>query len=172
MESSDFIPFRFVLSIVLICFAAGGLAGVSFGIYAVRMSKIALKWSKAKGKVVVSEMDEGHRWVGGQFFYNVVTEQFRPRVGYEYNVENKTYKGKRVRIAEFTFKDDGGVWANKVVVDYPKGKEVEVSYNPDRPKESVLEPGITTSVLRNINAGMIYFIIGACGLVARFLIHW
>jgi len=61
---------------------------------------------------------------------------YEPLVKYRYTVDGKTYTSMRYAYGMGSSSDTG--YARSVVADYPKGKEVTVYYDPDKPSEAVL----------------------------------
>jgi outer membrane protein assembly factor BamB len=58
-------------------------------------------------------------------------------VSYDYSVDGTWYEGKRVRFLVGPLSRGG---AEEIVARYPPNAEVEVYYDPDRPKHATLEP--------------------------------
>ena len=58
---------------------------------------------------------------------------------YVYHVGGRAYYGHRIRFLGIATKG----WAAATVADFPVGSHPNVYYNPLRPSESVLEPGLT-----------------------------
>ncbi|MBP9926877.1 MAG: DUF3592 domain-containing protein [Cyclobacteriaceae bacterium] len=68
---------------------------------------------------------------------------------YEYVVNGKTFKCNRPYLTG-SFKNVGRKKENELINFYPVGKPVTVSYHPEKPQLSVLEPGRKEGVLSTI----------------------
>ena len=55
--------------------------------------------------------------------------------------------------------------AESIVDRYPKGKKLEVSYNPEKPEVAVLEPGITIGSYLPLGIGAMLVLLGAVASV-------
>ncbi len=61
-----------------------------------------------------------------------------PRIRYTYTVNGQTYENERVH-AKLSAES-----CETVLSKYPKGKSVDVYYNPETPAKSLLEPGFSS----------------------------
>jgi len=61
-------------------------------------------------------------------------------VQYDYYVQGQSYNNNRVAFGNSVSNALDSIGRPNVVDQYPKGKSVTVYYNPDNPKDSVLEP--------------------------------
>ena len=81
---------------------------------------------------------------------------YQPEIKYKYYLAEATLIGERVRF--------GGVSnrqiAENLVGKYKPGDEVQVYYDPDDPKDSVLEPGISFGMILMPMLGLLA--IGCC----------
>jgi hypothetical protein len=84
-------------------------------------------WEPTSGSVQSSVIVPGGGKSGGS----------QPLVTYEYTVAGKTYQGKNVSF-HFNWTTPPGV----VIQRYPPHSAITVYYNPLKPEQSVLEPGI------------------------------
>lgn len=85
-----------------------------------------LKWPSAQGVITDSSVTESHDKDGDR--------EKHASVEYTYAVNGKSYKGHDVNVAA-----SGD--ADQIAAKYPKGKQVSVYYNPQKPEEAVLEQG-------------------------------
>ena len=65
-------------------------------------------------------------------------DSYRPLLEYRNHVSGKEYTGRGRKYTESGTRS----WAQKVLAVYPVDKAIQVSYHPDSPARSVLEPGI------------------------------
>lgn len=84
-------------------------------------------------------------------FYN--TTKYSSKIEYEYRINKAIYVGQNVQIvmAENRRRDP----AKKKVGQYSVGSNVTVYYNPKKPSDSVLEPGIPLKVYLQLALGLI-----------------
>ncbi len=85
----------------------------------------SLDWPTTDGKVVHSEVDE-------------LSHGYKAEIRYIYSVDENPYTGDTVYV--------GSHWGNyeeacRIVARYPEGKKVRVFFNPDDPRQAVLESG-------------------------------
>jgi len=66
---------------------------------------------------------------------------YRAEVVYQFSINGTTLTGDRFAFG-YTPSEDPTV-AQRIVDEYPKGKNVTVYYRPDNPEECVLQPGLT-----------------------------
>lgn len=102
-----------------------------------------------------------------------------PYVEYKYSVGGEEYTGSRISIgpeevrsvgidikgAEVKVVDSEG---KKAIKKYSVGKEIPVYYNPDNPKDTVLEPYAPSGSNVLLIAGIAFGIVGALGAVSSF----
>ena len=91
----------------------------------------AEEWPRVSGSVLQSRTEgdtEGARWA---------------EVSYRFEVDGKEYRGTRVR---FHGLRRGELMAGWTTDDYRPGRTVLVAYNPRSPRDSVLEPGVSTEL--------------------------
>jgi hypothetical protein len=69
----------------------------------------------------------------------VAGPRYEPRVTYEYAVDGYPRVGRRLRMGSLATSEAD---AARIAGDYPVGSAVTVHYNPRRPVDAVLEPGL------------------------------
>ena len=107
--------------------------GIVIAVFTVRMQRLAeasRSWPTAEGTVVASEV--------------VVTrgkgKTYTAQVRYSYQVGGAPYGSDRI---QFGSSGTDQKVANATVADHPVGKRVKVYYNPGKPAQAVLVPGVT-----------------------------
>ena len=112
--------------------AAAAGCGLLTGLFAVYFTAVNWKvsrWPSTRGRIVSVRVVPAFRR-GRSTFYT-------PGVRYRYEVKGQRYHGDRLRWG-------GGVYSNvrqfaeDTIAKYPVGSEVDVHYNPQDPKQSVL----------------------------------
>jgi hypothetical protein len=107
-----------------------------------RLAEAARSWPMTSGEVVESRIVQGHTGRGHVYY--------RPRVSYRYTVAGTVYTGRRIQFSEQVFPDDEDE-AQRTADRFPLENEVQVSYRPDNPRDSVLEPGFRSGTLLNVS---------------------
>jgi hypothetical protein len=132
-----------VLAIIL---ALPGLLAVGYAGLQIRGGLQVRAWPTAPGRVGSNAVDE--TGVGD-------LPRFRPRLTYSYQVRDQWYIGNRIQYGsprEFAFPSWARGWVAK---NCPEGSAVTVAYNPNRPDQAVLRPGVPLWT----------YVLGATGLV-------
>ncbi len=111
-------------------------------------------WHFAEGRIIVSELNKipDAKKEGVFFSY--------PHVEYEYNVEDEQFIGKTISL---WLADSGNLnESEKILAFYPKGKIVNVYYNPKNPVESTLKP-------ESLNGSLIALLLSfACAIIGLY----
>lgn len=132
-----------------------GVIFLLVGLIAAKRAKAAQSWPSLPGTVVRSEVvrhdstDED----------GMSSTTYEPVVEYEYAVMGQPFTGKRIAFGanRFAYKQ-----AAEIAARYPAGGRVNVYYNPDKPKDAVLETVASGSKL--------FIILGAVLLAATVVV--
>jgi hypothetical protein len=154
---------------IMLVFAAvflAGIGGIAAGIYFMRRAVAATKWTKIRGRVISSEVKRISTTDDLQDGDTIHSVSYRPEVSYEYAVDGKTYQSHQIAILVSTSSNEG--IARAVVDKYPAGKEIDIYYNPDKPKDAVLEQSSPGSGWFFIGIGIFFIIIGGIGFCVIF----
>jgi hypothetical protein len=118
----------------LFCFVIGFIIFAS-SIFPIINSLRARDWTMAMGKIIHSEVyaskDTGDS-----------TETYRPNIIFEYSVFGEKFTSDRLYYGVKIMSSGSLANSKKIVAKYPVNKEVAVYYNPEKPKQSVIEPWI------------------------------
>ncbi len=95
------------------------------------------RWPKTTGAILESTIQSEWAWAGGSRIYVV-----KPRVIYEYCVDGEKYTSSQLTLVEHNTADEN--LARRKSEKYSKGQQVDVYYNPRKPKFAVLEVGDPT----------------------------
>jgi hypothetical protein len=121
--------------IVGLIFSAFGLAFLLISAFAVLNSLRARKWTMTIGRIIHSEVyvskDEDDS-----------ADTYRPDIVFEYSVFGEKFICDRLYFGVKIMTSGNLRNSQKFVRKYAVNKEVAVYYNPDNPKQSVIEPGI------------------------------
>lgn len=107
-----------------------GAVFLLYGIYVIGAYWSATRWPVTTGAVGESEVVSGSE-----------SSEF-PRVIYTYSVDGRKFTSSR--ISPWVISTNARAAA--IVAKYPVGKSVSVSYDPDRPERSLLEPEMPISI--------------------------
>ncbi|MBC8873014.1 MAG: DUF3592 domain-containing protein [Planctomycetes bacterium] len=109
-----------------------GIVLVLIGSLRIKKALVMTDWALVPGRILSSELRR--HWAGAE----AAAVQYKPKIEYEYEVEEKMYLGKR-----WTYRYTGlsKRAAQDVVNRYPVGKCVGVFHDPRNPKDAVLERG-------------------------------
>ena len=129
--------------IILALFTLGGIAMAAWGWRVLQQSKKVKTWPKTRAKITCSELP------GSQF------EAFSPKIEFCYHIDNQEYQQQQ----DFQGASLSREFCQQYVTKYPVGKEVEVFYNPAKPTQASLEPGVEKGD----------WMIFACGILAALL---
>lgn len=142
------LPFAFGLLFGAFLVAIG-LILLLVGLVTLRDTIVSLRWPRATGRIVSSEVRREER----------LEEQtvFRPEVTYTYACGGGTLTGRKIAFAEKLYHSEAA--ARKAIEPYPAGMVVTVLYNPDSPAEAVLER-------HGVLAGVVFLLLGAAMVAA------
>ncbi len=130
-----------------------GVCIVFWGFLSLMKAKESLNWPTTAGIVVSSSVyDSTAHEVG------VNKSVFHAEVIYEFNVNDTQYSSKRISFGDYGAGDPSH--AGDIVSRYPKGMNVMVYYQPDKPIECLLEPGIKAQSFYMSGFGLVFFIVG------------
>lgn len=132
-----------------LCIGAGFLIAA---VYSLIYGQRSTSWVSTEGEVVVSALKETRDPDSG-------TASVTVKIHYKYKVGNETYTSDTVKIGGTSLFSD-----MKIAAKYPRGKRVRVYYDPNNPKRSTLETGVSVITI------MAYSIIGVLFLTLPFLL--
>jgi len=108
----------------------------------IQLAKASTSWPTVSGTVTASERAK-------------VMFRKQPRVLYSYSVNGTPFVGNRISFA-------GGYppkETDAILSRYPVGREVVVSYAPDKPAETTLETGANRQVTAQLRILLIFFVV-------------
>lgn len=134
-----------------------GLAAAAGAIYAYVKSADTLTWTRVTAQIIESSVHADMK--GDAASYEAV-------VKYRYHLDGNEYTGNRIRIIGITYPFKSN--AEKLLEQYPAGREVAAYINPAKPSESVLVTGaqpIAAVLLFLLGLGFVWF--GVSGLTSH-----
>lgn len=135
----------FLLGLLVACVATNTISGLS-------RSVASERWPRASAEVVSSAVyrdgsDVAPRW--------------EPAISYRYYIGNNTFTSGTIRFLMGPMYDRDE--ATQIAESYSVGSVVRVAYNPDNPRESVLQPGTPPGTLKQVLLAL--FLIGITGYI-------
>lgn len=125
--------------------------------FAIVDSLCAKDWTMIMGKIIHSEV-----YISKSTGDSNAT--YRPNIVFEYSVFGEKFICDRLYYGVKIMSSGNLVNSKKLVEKYPVNKEVAVYYNPDKPKQSVIEPGI------HFGLGSI-FVVSICLVIIGVIIY-
>lgn len=136
MEEIIKLNFLVLLTGILIYFIYGALLNI-----------LAARWPKTSGRVLSSEIKRDD---------NAEVTTWSPLIEYKYEIKGQEYTSKNIAFGLFAgFK----FLASPIYKDFQSDSQIEVSYNPKMPQQSVILTGLKFFHLFNIglSGGILYF---------------
>ena len=120
-------------------FLVAGCAMLTAGIWRFKQARDSLGWPVASGAVVYAEQQSATSLVEDSDGNRSRVTSYSAPLAYRYQVNGGTYFSNIRRFGALAAAS--GDWAQSILLRYPTGAEVPVSYNPSDPNTAVLEPG-------------------------------
>ncbi|MBI2499233.1 DUF3592 domain-containing protein [Candidatus Woesearchaeota archaeon] len=106
-------------------------------------------WPSVQGKIIHSDIQIQRDIRHGP--------NYSPTILFEYFINGTKYFSNRI---SFGGTSTGLIGIQRILIKYPVGSDVLVYYNPQKPQISILEPGITFSIIIFLLVGIIFTIVG------------
>ena len=142
-------------------FMAIGIVFLLLGGFEIREGLKTQDWIAASGKILSSEVVSGRSGRPGAMPKSGGGRSYSVAIRYRYEVSGTTFEGDRVSFGNQSFKKRHK--AQKLKDQYPRGKEVEVFYDPATASSSVLQKGIGLSWVA-VLVGALLFSLGLIAL--------
>lgn len=134
------------------------LVGIVFGLFAVVAAPLEMlkmadaeTWPSRKGVIKTSSVvREPGFWKRGPFWHADICGTYKDN--------GESFCISRVRYGDFRFRGDKA-GSRETAAKYPVGREVDVYYSPDNPKETTLEPHASwqeMTVLLSLGIGFLF----------------
>jgi Protein of unknown function (DUF3592) len=135
-----------LLTLPYAVFVAGTVAIISSSLR-VAAGVASLRWSGTPGRVLARDVDDS-------------AGKYQPVLEYSYEVNGVQYRGHRISF-DFDLRRRSSSTALLLFHKYRPGQEITVFFDPQRPYRSVIERGVSTSLVLGL--------VGGIGLVAYVL---
>ena len=110
-----------------------GLGVFLYGQYQLTRARGSVTWPLVTGKIITSQVQSHHGEDGTTYSADIE---------YSYTVNEKQFKSDVIVIGGHDYS------AGSAVKRYPLGKSVTVAYNPVKPHQAVLQPGVESTELQ------------------------
>lgn len=110
-----------------------GLGLFLYGQYQLTRARESITWPLVTGKIITSQVQSHHDEDGTTYSADIE---------YSYTVNEKQFKSDVIVIGGHDYS------AGSAVKRYPLGKSVTVAYNPVKPHQAVLQPGVESTELQ------------------------
>lgn len=131
-----------------------GLVVLYFGIIQITKGRASAAWPAVAGVITHSEMDVNSDSDGTTYGADV---------SFSYQVKDTGYSSDKVSFGDFSSSDRRR--ARGILKQYPVGKKVSVHYDPAKPSEAVLEPGLKGGTWLLPGIGTAIFLTGLIFLI-------
>jgi hypothetical protein len=144
---------RLVFGIGALAFLGMGIAALILGAGQLKEARASKSWPSVQGIVVSSSVQRSSDHDDRDYY--------QASVVYEYAVGGVTYSCNRISYGTTRGRPED---AREEVKRYPKGKPVEVYYDPDDPDAAILEPGKAGEPYLWLGLGGAFTLVGLVGL--------
>jgi hypothetical protein len=120
--------------ITIIPFILMGFGLFLWGWRGTRNASKSQSWPATTGRILSSEVEQRYSSESGTSFY--------PQIVFEYDVQGQRYKSNQINFGAQASYGMTSVAQNKIL-QYPVGRLVPVSYNPENPTQAVLEKTVS-----------------------------
>ena len=97
-------------------------------------------WDKGTATITSSEIEKTERRSKDPQGFNQTSTSYSVRVKYSYTVEGSNYEGNTIGFGTMSHNEKSD--AQEELKSYPKGKKIDVYYDPENPSDSVLKKGV------------------------------
>ncbi len=146
------IPFAFMLVGAVIFWA---------GMVQRRKGIASLSWPTVEGRVISSGIESA--WSRDSDNSSYLT--YYAAIRYEYTVGDRTYAGDQTKVGG-EIRTTSSVRAGRAAARYREGAAVTVHYDPIRPEEAVLEPGVKIVPWVLVIFGLLFIATGVIVMLA------
>ena len=125
-------------------------AGLSvWGWSILQNARASANWPAADGQIVSSEVTHSTDAEGG--------DSYSPEVNYTFQVNEQSYVNSRIKFGENSYSSRRK--AEEIAAAYPTGQGVTVYYEPEDPRNAVLEPGVSGGSYIVLGIGIFFVLI-------------
>ena len=133
---------RCIMKVFLAVFAAVSCGVIGHSLHLGWKSMMVADWPVAMGRIISSEIGTQSDSEGGS--------SHSVKVSYEYSVMGEKHEGERLA---YGYQGSGRKKAEQLLEMLPAGRQLEVRYDPEDPRQSALAHGIHHSILGHFLTG-------------------
>jgi hypothetical protein len=136
---------------VLFVLIGGGLSYWGWNI--LQDARASTSWPTVQGGITSSEVTVSSDSEGA--------DSYSPEVTYRFQIDGQIFASSQIKFGENSYGSRRK--AQEIVNQYPVGKQVMVYYEPERPTNAVLEPGVSAGSYLVLGLGLFFTAIGLIG---------
>ena len=121
-------------------FGLGSMIFLGFGLWAINKGMQSENWDKGTATVLMSDIEKSETKSKDAQGFTRTSTSYSVRVKYSYTVEGNNYEGNTVGFGTMSHNERSD--AQEELKSYPKGKTIDVYYDPENPSDSVLKKGV------------------------------
>jgi hypothetical protein len=121
-------------------FGLGSMIFLGVGLWMINKGMQSENWDKGTATITSSEIEKTESRSKDVQGFTRTSTSFSVRVTYAYTVEGSNYEGNTVGFGTMSHNERSD--AQEELKFYPKGKTIEVYYDPENPSDSVLKKGV------------------------------
>jgi len=116
-----------------------GVVLITFGVYFTILSNGASAWPSVKGAITNTFVQTHISTINNPTTKSTFSRTYYPEITYSWVVDGKSYKGSRYGLGYSHPKYPEKMTAKKVAKDFLPGQSIEVFYDPNSPKDAVID---------------------------------
>ena len=121
-------------------FGFGSMIFLGVGLWMINKGMQSENWDKGTATITSSEIEKTESKSKDAQGFTQTSISYSVRVKYSYIVEGSNYDGNTVGFGTMSHNERSD--AQEELKSYPKGKTIDVYYDPEKPSDSVLNKGV------------------------------
>jgi hypothetical protein len=121
-------------------FGLGSMIFLGVGLWMINKGIQSENWDKGTATITSSEIEKTESRSKDAQGFTQTSTSYSVRVTYAYTVEGNNYEGNTVGFGTMSHNERSD--AQEELKSYPKGKTIDVYYDPENPSDSVLNKGV------------------------------
>ena len=121
-------------------FGFGSMIFLGVGLWMINKGIQSENWDKGTATITSSEIEKTESRSKDAQGFTQTSTSYSVRVKYSYTVEGSNYEGNTVGFGTMSHNERSD--AQEELKFYPKGKTIDVYYDPENPSDSVLNKGV------------------------------
>ena len=121
-------------------FGFGSMIFLGVGLWMINKGMQSENWDKGTATITSSEIEKTESRSKDAQGFTQTSTSYSVTVKYSYTVEGRNYEGNTVGFGTMSHNERSD--AQEELKSYPKGKTIDVYYDPENPSDSVLNKGV------------------------------